>query len=76
MNADEIRDNMRSKLRSVGLTPTARGEREARRAQKRMRQEAHSAIERLEPRDLFVVWLIADELTRADEPPAKLPRKG
>lgn len=76
MNADEIRAAMRSKLRTVGLTPTERGEELTRRNQTQMRQQAHDAIERMEPADLFSVWLIADELTRTDEPPAKPLKKG
>ncbi len=68
MNAQEIQESMRLRLRKVGLTPTERGEREARRNQAQMKQELRAAIERLEPRDLFAVWMIANELTRADGP--------
>lgn len=68
MNAQQIQEDMRSKLRAAGLTPTARGARSARHTQKQMRQEAHDAIDRLDPRDLFSVWLIAGELTREDTP--------
>ncbi len=53
-----------------------RSEADTRCNQKWMRQEAHGAIERLEPRDLFAVWIIVGALTRMDEPPAKLLKKG
>lgn len=70
MNAAEIRQEMRSRLKRIGVMPTPRGEAEAMIMQPKMRRFVHEAIDKLDPADLFAVWAVILTLTQTDEPPA------
>ncbi len=63
MNAQE---DMRQRLAAGGLNPTPFGEQWAEHEEGDMRRELHETIDKLSPRDLLSVWLVATSLI--DEP--------
>jgi hypothetical protein len=61
---NDRRARMRHMLHMVGVVPVGRGEEVARQDVNGLRRDVHALIERLEPPDLFSLWLIADSLAQ------------
>lgn len=57
-----VAERMRERLELISVYPTELGIASAPREAKKLRQDAHQAIDKLAPADLFSVWLIADSL--------------